>query len=373
MAKVIKFTQEIIMKAKTIVRMAIIGIITSLLLSTSIPAAEIITAEDLKQMIITEEHLVKTADNGLILFDASSSMKIPYRKSGRSTYDVAVGELKKAAAYFPEIGHNIGLYTYNKWSEVYPVQRFNRAKFAAALDTLPKEPSGPTLLMQGLIKLEPILQKLSGKTVVFIYTDGTVSRDQRMRSPRDKAKELADKYNVCFYLISTASNAANRQLLKDVAGINQCSRVIPIELFLEHPEYNTGALFVVKADTRIVTLSDRKVVGVRVDNVLFDFDKNTIQPVFFQELDEIGAFMQKNDGAYIVIEGYADNTGDPEYNQYLSRQRAESVGAYLEKNHNIDPSRIVVSWYGDTNPSASNSSPQGRALNRRAEIAIGGL
>jgi len=361
------------MKAKSLVLMAVIGMMASLLFATSSPAAEIVTAEDLKQMIILEEHLIKTADNGLILFDASSSMKRPYKKSGRPTYDVAVEELKKAADNFPEIGHNIGLYTYNKWTEIYPVQRFNRAKFAAALDTLPAKPSGPTLLMQGLIKLEPILQKLSGKTVVFIYTDGTVTGVEGMRSPRDKAKELADKYNVCFYLISTASNATNRQLLKDVAGINQCSRVIPIELFLAHPEYNTGALFVVKSNTKVVTLSDRKVVGVKVDNIHFDFDKNSIQPVFYKELDEIAAFMQKNAGAYIVIEGYADNTGDAEYNQYLSRQRAEGVAAYLEQNHNIDPSRIVVSWYGDTNPTASNSSPQGRALNRRAEIAIGGL
>ena len=361
------------MKAKTLVLVTFIGMMASLLLVSSIPAAEIITAEDLKQMVITEEHLIKTADNGLILFDASSSMKEPYQKSGRSTYDVAVGELKKAGANFPEIGHNIGVYTYNKWREIYPVQTFNRAKFSAALDTLPEKPSGPTLLLQGLIKLEPVLQKLSGKTVVFIYTDGTVTAVPGIKSARVKAKELADKYNACFYLISTASNATNRQLLKDVASINQCSRVIPIERFLARPEYNTGALFVVKSTSEIVTLSDRKVVGVKVDNIHFDFDKNTIQTVFYQELDEIAAFMQKNPNAYIVIEGYADNTGGAEYNQYLSRQRAESVGAYLEQNHNIDPTRIVVGWYGDTNPTASNDSPQGRALNRRAEIAIGGL
>jgi OOP family OmpA-OmpF porin len=361
------------MKAKTFILIAALVMIASLLFANIVPAAEIVTAEDLKQMVITEEHLIKTADNGLILFDASSSMKSEYRKSGRPMYDVAVEELKKAATNFPEIGHNIGLYTYNKWREIYPVQTFNRAKFMAALDALPEKPSGPTLLLQGLVKLEPVLQKVSGRTVVFIYTDGSVSAVPGIKSARAKAKELADKYNACFYLISTASSAANRQLLKDVAGINQCSRVIPIELFLARPEYNTGALFVVKSTSKVVTLSDRKVVGVKVDNIHFDFDNNTIQEVFYKQLDEVAAFMQKNPSTYIVIEGYADNTGDPEYNMYLSRQRAESVGAYLEQNHNVDPSRIVTSWYGATNPTASNDSPQGRALNRRAEIAIGGL
>jgi OOP family OmpA-OmpF porin len=98
-----------------------------------------------------------------------------------------------------------------------------------------------------------------------------------------------------------------------------------------------------------------------------------IQEVFYKQLDDLAAFMQKNPSAYVVIEGYADNTGDPEYNMFLSRQRSESVGAYLQEKHNIDPTRIVTSWYGATNPTASNDSPQGRALNRRAEIAIGGL
>ena len=129
------------------------------LLTASGFAAEIITEQDFKQYIVTSTQLIKTADNGIILFDASSSMNKPFLKTGRSTYEVAVEQLKVAATRFPEMGHNIGLYTYNRWKPVYPVQRFNRQKFVAALDTLPAEPKGPTLLMQGLIKLEPLLAR----------------------------------------------------------------------------------------------------------------------------------------------------------------------------------------------------------------------
>ena len=55
-------------------------------------------------------------------------------------------ELKSRNAYFPEIGHNMGIYTYTGWQENYPVQLYNREKVAAALDTIPEKGSGPTPL-----------------------------------------------------------------------------------------------------------------------------------------------------------------------------------------------------------------------------------
>jgi OOP family OmpA-OmpF porin len=370
---IIKTAKEKSMNLKSIVGMVVIAFAACLLMATSSPAAEILTAEDFSQMIVTEQHLVKTADNGIILFDGSSSMKRAYMETGRSMYEVAVEQLKGAAARFPELGHNIGMYLYSRWKPVYPVQRFDRDKFSAALDALPAEPKGPTLLMQGLVKLEPVLQGLSGKTVVFVYTDGTVTTFEGMKEPRTKARELAEKYDVCFYLISSATTAQNRKLLKDVAGINSCSRVIPFQAFIDHPEYNTGALFVVKSTEKIVTISDQKVVGIQADNIMFGFDKADMEEQGLQELDEIGMFLQKKPEAFIVIEGYADDVGDSEYNMQLSRRRAESAADYLMQKYNVDPSRMVVNWYGSTNPVAGNDTIEGRAQNRRVEIAVGGL
>jgi hypothetical protein len=60
--------------------------------------------------------------------------------------------------------------------------------------------------MEGLIKLESILNELSGKTVVFIYTDGQVTDAGGVKPPHVKLKELADQYKTCFYFISTAGS-----------------------------------------------------------------------------------------------------------------------------------------------------------------------
>ena len=154
---------------------------------------------------------------------------------------------------------------------------------------------------------------------------------------------------------------------------NACSRVIPFSSFIENPEYTTGALYTVKATERIETISEKRVVGLQIDSVQFDFDKSTIRSDYKDEVDALGSFLQKNPAAYVLLEGYTDSTGNEEYNLGLSLRRAESVASYLMDNYMITNDRIVVNYYGQANPVASNTTSEGRAMNRRVEVAVGGL
>jgi hypothetical protein len=61
-------------------------------------------------------------------------------------------------------------------------------------------------LAQSLRKIDPILASQSGKTVVFIFTDGTTDFAGATKDPEDYTQALADKYNVCFYMIGDATN-----------------------------------------------------------------------------------------------------------------------------------------------------------------------
>ena len=359
------------MKMKSYCFSAVTGVFFSLLISGPVQAAEVLTVEDFKQNIVTEEHLVRTADNAIFLFDGSSSMGDMFKDTNTSKVSILKEFLQERNTYLPDLGYNFGLYEYApKFKEVYAVQPYNRQRFADALGQLPSKASGATLLQRGLVKIEPVLQGLSGHTVVFLFNDGTYSDS---KDPVKKAKELADKYNVCFILIGTADTKEAESMLQRMAAVNQCSRVIPFESYINRPEYNSGALYVVKSNTKIVTLSDQKVVGLKTDNILFDWDVAISDQVFNQDLDLVGAFMQSHPEAFAVIEGYSDNTGSEDYNLRLSRLRAESVANYLKNQFNIADDRLVVVWYGPANPTARNDSRQGRALNRRVEIAIGGL
>jgi OOP family OmpA-OmpF porin len=361
-----------IMKCTLTVLIIILGMIVPGFMVTDASAAEIITEEDMIQNIITEEQLVRLADNFIVLFDASSSMDKPYKDTNMTRYDVAKKILKERNDLLPELGYNAGVYLYTPWKEIYPVQPYDTAKVASAIDSLPAKADNPTMLQQGLYNLAPVLQKMSGKTKVFIFTDGTYTEMQSItRKPGEIAKDLADTHDVSFYLISYPRDKQAEKVLREAASVDIVSRVIPFEQFVDRPESITNILYTVKATERIETITETKIVGIKIDNMLFDFNLDEPRGEFQSEIDELGEFLKSKANAYAVMAGYTDSVGSEEYNLGLSRRRAESVANYLMNNHNIDRSRIVMNWYGKANPIASNDTEEGRSMNRRVECAVG--
>ena len=121
------------------------------------------------------------------------------------------------------------------------------------------------------------------------------------------------------------------------------------------------------------TTTESRIAGLKAQDGNFDFDRHDIRPEFQSELDEVGKFLQNHPNAYVMLVGYTDSIGSEEYNLDLSLRRANSAASYLTSNHNIDRDRIVVNYYGEANPVASNDTEDGRAQNRRVEVAVGGL
>jgi OOP family OmpA-OmpF porin len=362
------------MNSKLTVLPMAIGIMLIGLFASTLPAAEIITETDIVQKVVQKEDFLKTADNFIILFDSSSSMKEFVNKGTKETkYDVVKKILGERQRMLPDLGYNAGLYLYTPFQEVYPMGPYDPAKFLAAIDNLPAEPKGRTPLPEGIREIGPVLEKLSGKTAVFIFSDGTFNHLTGVKLPEDHTRELAEKHNVCFYMISSATKWQAEKRLTDMAKANACSRVIPIEAFINNPGYMTGALYTVKSSAVVETTTEARIAGLKAQNGNFDFNRDNIRPEFQNELDEVGTFLQNNPGAYVMLVGYTDSIGSEEYNLDLSLRRANSAANYLTSNHNIDRGRIVVNYYGEANPIASNDTDEGRAQNRRVEVAVGGL
>ena len=358
------------MKVKLTVFLMVLGMVLPGLL----PAAEVLTEEDFVKKVVVEENFIKTADNFLILFDTSSSMVEFVDKGAKITkYDQAREILKQKLGQLPDLGYKSGLYTFAPYGEIYPMGSFDKGRYTEAVNSLPAEPKGPTFLAQSLRKIEPVIASQSGKTVVYIFTDGTTDFAGATKDPEDYTQAFADKYNVCFYMIGDATNPQSEKRLTDMAKANACSRVIPFKQFIDNPNYITGALYVVKATERIETVTETRITGLRVGDVLFGFDRTDIGSQYSDDLKELAAFLNKNSNAYALLVGYTDSTGPEEYNLGLSNRRADSVAAYLMSNHGISNDQIVVNWYGEANPVADNSTAGGRAQNRRVEIAVGGM
>jgi outer membrane protein OmpA-like peptidoglycan-associated protein len=106
-----------------------------------------------------------------------------------------------------------------------------------------------------------------------------------------------------------------------------------------------------------------------LDNVYFDVDKATIKPESYKQLDELVELLKLKKSMEIEIAGHTDNTGSKQHNMELSQKRAEAVKRYLVKK-GINPKRIKAQGYGDTQPIATNDTPEGRAKNRRIEVRI---
>ena len=367
----------------------IIGLVIPGLVVTNVLAQKTIVKQVPVQRVRMVKEVVKTADNFIVLFDASGSMQDLYKDAIMKKIDLAEAMFKGRAAQVPELDWNAGLYLYTPWRTFYEVQPFDKAKYGQAIDEMAAyKPSimfrnQPTPLGTAIKNLDPILAKLSGKTVVFIFSDGQFTLSQPKIWPVPAAKEIASKYNVCFDVISSAQTPKSEKLVNDLAAVNACSRVVSFDAMLSRPEYMTSAIYAVRDRALFETQLISKVVGVELDSILFDYNKADIRPEYHEKLDALAKFLEKNPDTYALIEGFADSTGDPTYNMMLSRQRAESVKNYLmekeifsaaEANISaIAEKRLVTVWYGPVVPVASDDTAEGRQLNRRVRISIGGI
>ena len=351
------------------IRTVALAVAMGALIAVPVSALEIITEEDFVQGVIVEDQLVRLADNAIFLIDNSSSMNDEFGDTGKSKHELAVEEFKARNAYFPEIGHNFGIFEYSPWKVIYPMQEFDRQKVADALENVSERGSGPTPLATGIERAREVVSSLSGRTAVFVFYDGGYSGPDASH----EIWQLVKEHDVCLIMISSAGEVETKILRENVAQVNACSRVIPFDHFINRPEYSSHVLYDVRATEQIVTRSEERVVGVKVNNIQFDFDKTELTAQERRELDALGNYMASNPNAYAVLAGYTDNVGIEDYNEHLSQLRTEMVASYLSERHDIDESRLVLHWHGSDNPVATNDTVEGRAMNRRVEVAVGGV
>lgn len=103
--------------------------------------------------------------------------------------------------------------------------------------------------------------------------------------------------------------------------------------------------------------------------VSFDFNSSRLQPAFESSLDKVSGILNRYPRSSIKIIGHTDNVGSEVYNQQLSEKRASAVGLALESRE-VNPSRIITSGRGESEPRTTNETEAGRQLNRRVEMLI---
>ncbi|HVF44589.1 MAG TPA: OmpA family protein [Pyrinomonadaceae bacterium] len=106
-------------------------------------------------------------------------------------------------------------------------------------------------------------------------------------------------------------------------------------------------------------------------NINFKLRSAALTPESKTALDQVAEHAKSAKGFLIEVTGYAYESKNKNANRQLSQQRAESVVRYLVENHNIPLRRILTPFgYGAANPVADNTTREGRAENRRAEVRV---
>src|SRR5690606_13056633 len=103
--------------------------------------------------------------------------------------------------------------------------------------------------------------------------------------------------------------------------------------------------------------------------VYFDTNKFDINARSKETLNKLAAIFKEYPDTNILVEGHTDSTGSESYNLTLSKNRAQAVTNYLV-NNGVSKGRFETKWYGQSQPKYDNSTVEGRAKNRRVELAI---
>lgn len=103
--------------------------------------------------------------------------------------------------------------------------------------------------------------------------------------------------------------------------------------------------------------------------VYFDTERFNINSRSQETLNKLANIFKEYPDTNILVEGHTDSQGSESYNLTLSKNRAQAVTNYLVEN-GISQGRLTTNWYGESQPKYDNNTAEGRAKNRRVEVAI---
>ncbi|RJQ66400.1 MAG: OmpA family protein [Desulfobacteraceae bacterium] len=118
----------------------------------------------------------------------------------------------------------------------------------------------------------------------------------------------------------------------------------------------------------VIRQSDQMII--RLKGLRFPVGGASLQQADQELLNKVQRAILTFGAPEVIIEGHTDNTGAPEKNRALSKQRAESVKQFLAQRYTLPLEKIATVGHGDTRPIASNETSEGRVQNRRIDVII---
>ncbi len=146
-------------------------------------------------------------------------------------------------------------------------------------------------------------------------------------------------------------------------------QLVSIGSYMHNPDGKTMAIKNIRIAEGGKKLYDRVMADGKfvTRGILFDVNKATLKPSSMGVINEVAKMMQEHTDLKFIIEGHTDSDGEEAHNLQLSEKRAAAVKEAL-KNSGVGASRLQVKGMGETVPVSDNSTPEGKANNRRVEF-----
>lgn len=106
-------------------------------------------------------------------------------------------------------------------------------------------------------------------------------------------------------------------------------------------------------------------------HINFGHDSSTVGSEYDGEIAKAAQCINNYPGNVVYIDGHTDSDGSAAYNQKLSEQRAEAVKNRLLSAFDIPEEKMIARGFGEDQPATDNKTKEGKAQNRRVEVACG--
>ncbi|MDF1585219.1 OmpA family protein [Geminicoccaceae bacterium 1502E] len=187
------------------------------------------------------------------------------------------------------------------------------------------------------------------------------------RLPADKVDELTSARNrLVAALAAGAPQAKPEPAARAVAKFNCWIEQQEENFQPKDIAYCRDAFFAALEEIEVKKVAAPEVITLQSD-VFFDFDKATIKPAFFPELDKVAKMLVENTNMRLFIAGHTDTAGPKSYNQGLSERRGNAVADYLGRK-GVSADRLTVQGFGETQLAVPTPDNTPNAQNRRVEI-----
>jgi OOP family OmpA-OmpF porin len=341
----------------------------------------------LPMMAFADHHMmkVKKIDNFVIFVDQSGSMAEYAVKSDKKKITSALETVTRMDKMIPDLGYTGAMDLFAPFATVTnpaPYKPGALSSAAAGVKTDFSVFGRQTPMGDGLMKVDPVLGGLSGKTALIILTDGESNLGS---DPVQEAKDLYTKYpNLCIHVISYADTARGQKIIDQIRALNGCTvaadaqslatddglaKYVKDVFYTEAPAPVAAppAPAPVPPPAPAPAPAPMKQKEVITLSLLFDFDKAVIKDEFIPVLEKAKMILNEDSAAAFTISGHTCNIGTDVYNQKLSERRAAAVKKWLVDN-GVAASRLDAAGYGESTPKYDNNTQEGRKLNRRVEI-----